>query len=71
MLTLLKGEIMRSSIKRFLHDEEGATAIEYGIIAGLISIAIVGVLSGDTGLGKKLSGVFTYISDKLAALTTP
>ncbi|MET3381878.1 MULTISPECIES: Flp family type IVb pilin [Variovorax] len=61
---------MHSSINRFLHDEEGATAIEYGIIAGLISIAIVGVLSGTGGLGTKLSGVFSYITDKLAALVT-
>lgn len=61
---------MHSSIKLFLQDEEGATAIEYGIIAGLISIAIVGVLSGDTGLGKKLSGVFTYITNQLAAIST-
>ncbi|MBB4223595.1 Flp family type IVb pilin [Variovorax guangxiensis] len=60
---------MLSSIKRFLHDEEGATAIEYGIIAGLISIAIVGVLSGSGGLGTKLSGIFTYITDKLAAIS--
>jgi len=57
---------MTSSITRFLRDEEGATAIEYGIIAGLISIAIVGVLSGPTGLGQKLSNVFTYISGKLS-----
>lgn len=61
---------MRNSIIRFLRDEEGATAIEYGIIAGLISIAIVGVLSGDTGLGKKLSDVFTYISGKLTVPTS-
>jgi pilus assembly protein Flp/PilA len=59
---------MRSLITRFLHDEEGATAIEYGIIAGLISIAIVGVLSGTGGLGTKLSDVFSYIKDKLAAI---
>lgn len=56
---------MLSSITRFLRDEEGATAIEYGIIAGLISIAIVAVLAGDTGLGKKLSDVFKTINDKL------
>ncbi|RTQ33811.1 Flp family type IVb pilin [Variovorax sp. NFACC27] len=62
---------MHSSIKRFLHDEEGATAIEYGIIAGLISIAIVGVLSGDTGLGGKLSTVFSTITTKLASISTP
>ena len=56
---------MRNSITRFLRDEEGATAIEYGIIAGLISIAIVGVLTGDSGLGKKLSNVFSTIAGKL------
>lgn len=56
---------MRNSITRFLRDEEGATAIEYGIIAGLISIAIVTVLSGNTGLGAKLASVFTYITGKL------
>lgn len=69
MLTLLKGEIMRSSIKRFLHDEEGATAIEYGIIAGLISIAIVTVLSGPAGLGTKLQNIFNYITDKLSSIS--
>jgi pilus assembly protein Flp/PilA len=56
---------MLGSIARFLRDEEGATAIEYGIIAGLISIAIVTVLSGETGLGAKLKEVFTTINDKL------
>jgi pilus assembly protein Flp/PilA len=56
---------MLNSITRFLRDEQGATAIEYGIIAGLISIAIVGVLSGDSGLGKKLSTVFSTIATKL------
>jgi pilus assembly protein Flp/PilA len=61
---------MHSSIKRFLQDEEGATAIEYGIIAGLISIAIVGVLSGTTGLGAKLSTVFTTITTALAGIAT-
>ncbi|REM67831.1 Flp family type IVb pilin [Mycobacterium tuberculosis] len=61
---------MRNSIIRFLRDEEGATAIEYGIIAGLISIAIVTVLSGNTGLGSKLSGIFTYITGKLVVPTT-
>lgn len=61
---------MTSSITRFLRDEEGATAIEYGIIAGLISIAIVGVLSGSTGLGQKLANVFTYISGKLTVPTS-
>ena len=53
---------MLSSITRFLRDEEGATAIEYGLIAGLISIAIVTVL---TTLGTDLSGLFGKISTEL------
>ncbi|SFP98993.1 Flp family type IVb pilin [Variovorax sp. 770b2] len=59
---------MLSSITRFLRDEEGATAIEYGIIAGLISIAIVTVLTGTDGLGARLAAVFTSISTSLAAI---
>ncbi len=58
---------MLSSITRFLSDETGATAIEYGIIAGLIAMAIVGTLSGTDGLGTKLSGLFTYIAGKVTA----
>jgi pilus assembly protein Flp/PilA len=45
------------------HDEDGATAIEYGLIAALISIAcIMAFLS----LGLNLSGIFTTITDTLA-----
>jgi pilus assembly protein Flp/PilA len=64
---------MLRSITRFLRDEEGATAIEYGIIAGLISIAIVGVLSTADGLGPRLARVFTNITNALPAApaTTP
>mgnify|MGYP003583187047 CR=1 FL=1 len=63
---------MLSSITRFLRDEEGATAIEYGIIAGLISIAIVGVLAGDDGLGARLAKVFKDITGKLTTtVVTP
>lgn len=59
---------MHSLITRFLKDEEGATAIEYGIIAGLISVAIVATLAGDGGLGPKLATVFTTIYNKVAAI---
>jgi pilus assembly protein Flp/PilA len=58
---------MRSLITRFLKDEEGATAIEYGIIAGLVAVAIVTALSSTDGLGPKLSGLFTYIAGKVTA----
>lgn len=55
---------MLSSITRFLRDEEGATAIEYGLIAGLISIAIVTAL---TAVGTDLTELFGRISGKLDA----
>lgn len=60
---------MLSPITRFLNDEEGATAIEYGIIAGLVAVAIVASLSGDNGLAPKLSGLFDLIAGKFAAIS--
>jgi pilus assembly protein Flp/PilA len=51
-----------SNITRFFRDESGATAIEYGLIAAGISVAIIAVVQG---LGTKLNTTFTTISDKL------
>ena len=53
---------MGQNIGRFLRDESGATAIEYGLIAGLISIVIVTVL---TSIGTKLNTKFQRISTGL------
>lgn len=47
---------------RFLREESGATAIEYGLIASLIAVAIVGVL---LTLGPRLSAVFTTVQNSL------
>ena len=47
---------------RFLRDDSGATAIEYGLIAAGISVAVIAVVSG---LGSKLNGKFDYISTQL------
>lgn len=47
---------------RFLKDEHGATAIEYGLIASLIAVAIVGVL---LTLGPQLKAVFTKVQTSL------
>lgn len=44
-------------MRNFLKDERGATAIEYGLIASLIAIAIVGVL---VGLGPKCTTVMNW-----------
>ena len=47
-----------NALKTFWNDEEGATAIEYGLIAGLIAAVIAGVLGS---LGTELGTVFTKI----------
>jgi len=53
---------MLSSITRFLRDEEGATAIEYGMIAGIISVGILAFLPT---IGTKLAAIFESISTLL------
>jgi pilus assembly protein Flp/PilA len=55
-------EIPMSKILRFLNDESGATAIEYGLIAAGISVAIIAVVNG---LGTQLNAKFTSISTQL------
>jgi pilus assembly protein Flp/PilA len=53
---------MSAIITAFVLDESGATAIEYGLIAAGISVAIITVVQG---LGTKLNAVFTNISTAL------
>jgi len=49
-------------LKTFLRDESGATAIEYGLIAAGISVAIIAVVQG---LGTKLKDTFTKVQGAL------
>lgn len=56
---------MKTLISRFVKDESGATAIEYGLIAGLISIAAVGAM---TLLGDSLGTMFGSVSSALDAV---
>jgi pilus assembly protein Flp/PilA len=49
-------------LKAFLRDESGATAIEYGLIAAGISVAIITVVGG---LGTKLDSTFTSVKNAL------
>jgi pilus assembly protein Flp/PilA len=53
---------MKNFVLRFWRDETGATAIEYGLIAAGISIAIIAAVNG---LGTNLSGVFTSVNNSL------
>ncbi len=53
---------MKNLFVRFMKDDSGATAIEYGLIAAGISVAIIAVVNG---LGSKLNTSFTTISTQL------
>ena len=49
-------------LARFAKDESGATAIEYGLIAACISVAIIAVVQG---VGSKLNSTFTSVQNAL------
>jgi pilus assembly protein Flp/PilA len=53
---------MKNLIARFVKDESGATAIEYGLIAAGIALAIIAVVNG---LGTNLNNKFTAINGSL------
>ena len=53
---------MKSLVSRFLKDQSGATAIEYGLIAALISVVCITVL---TSVGTNLNAKFTSVANAL------
>jgi len=53
---------MSKLLSNFLHDESGATAIEYGLIAALIAVVIITAI---TAVGTKISTTFTTVSSNL------
>jgi pilus assembly protein Flp/PilA len=59
---------MTNLIARFVKDESGATAIEYGLIAAGISLAIITIVNT---LGGTLSGKFTDLNTKITAAPAP
>jgi len=56
---------MQNFVTRFMNDESGATAIEYGLIAALIS---VGIITAATSLGDNLAGTFTEIATEVGTV---
>lgn len=56
---------MHENLMKFLRDEDGVTAIEYGLIAGLIAVAII---AGTQVIGTDLSTIFNAIGTKLSAI---
>jgi pilus assembly protein Flp/PilA len=53
------GMIMQSNLKRFIQDESGATAIEYGLIAALIA---VGIIAAARSLGSQIGDTFNTVT---------
>lgn len=56
-----------NTVARFANDESGATAIEYGLIAALIAVAII---AAATTLGGNLGSLFNKIATQLDGTTT-
>ncbi|MGF6527805.1 Flp family type IVb pilin [Variovorax sp. PvP013] len=59
---------MKAAFLKFVRDERGATAIEYGIVAGLMAAILVTLFSSTGTLANGLSHAFTFIAGKLNAL---
>jgi pilus assembly protein Flp/PilA len=59
---------MRTFIQMLKNDRKGATAIEYGLIAGLVAVVIIG---GVTAVGGKLSNLFNNVSAAIPDSAAP
>lgn len=55
---------MKVFAARFIQDEEGATAIEYGLIAALVA---VGIIAAARGLGSQISETFNKVTTEMKA----
>jgi pilus assembly protein Flp/PilA len=58
---------MFNTLKSFVRDENGATMIEYGLIAALVSVVAIGALGA---MGGNLKDMFQHVSDCLSSATT-
>ena len=61
---MLRLQMLTYKVLRFFNDEEGATAIEYGLLAALISVAAIVAI---TAVGTNLNTTFNYVASKLVA----
>ncbi|QRQ86757.1 Flp family type IVb pilin [Cupriavidus oxalaticus] len=58
---------LTQSMLNFVRDEDGVTAIEYGLIASLIAVVIIATV---TTVGTNLTSIFSYIASKLTVPST-
>ncbi|CAE6722087.1 Flp family type IVb pilin [Paraburkholderia nemoris] len=59
---------MKNTIQQFLREEDGVAAIEYGLLAGLIAVAIITTIGL---IGTRLNNVFTFVSTALNGVANP
>ncbi|MGT2473884.1 pilus assembly protein [Paraburkholderia steynii] len=59
---------MKNAINQFLREEDGVSAIEYGLLAGLIAVAIITTVGL---IGTKLNIVLGYVQTALAGVKAP
>ena len=52
-------------VKRLVSEESGATAVEYGLIAGLVAVAVIAAL---TALGDSLNSLFSDVADTVSSV---
>jgi pilus assembly protein Flp/PilA len=65
--TRAQSEERKATIRKFLKDETGATAIEYGLIAALVAVACIVALEA---MGSSLRDLFTAVKGKLEGAKT-
>ena len=61
-MSMFNGKSNMQYLSKFFRDESGATAIEYGLIAAGISVAIIVTVNT---LGSSLEGTFTFVNDEM------
>ncbi len=65
LIPSLPTHLLTRSFRELSADRRGVTALEYGLLAGLIAVALIGVL---TTFGHKVEGLFTNVSTDVAAV---
>lgn len=61
-------KFIKNTVMQFLHNEEGASGIEYALIAAMVAVAIVLFVPG---VNEAVQGIFQGIQDALTGTTTP
>jgi pilus assembly protein Flp/PilA len=56
-----------NTLRNFVQDESGASAVEYGLLVALIAVVIIGAV---TALGKSLSGMFKGVATTISGVST-